>query len=146
MHSLHRPTRRDWLAGLGAGASLGFVFLGVGARVGMRLIALSAGQAPAFTIEGSIAVSLLGALTGALVAAIFLLARTAFPTRRWIRGIFFWVACAALVLRGLHPVTTLNAAIFLPLFAAHGILLHVFWCRIHLVRREHSGVAAVPAR
>ena len=136
MHSLNRPTRRDWLAGLGAGASLGFVFLGVGARAGMRLIALSAGQAPAFSIEGSIAVSLLGAATGALVAAIFLLARTVFPTRRWIRGALFWAVCAALVLRGLNPVTALNAAIFLPLFVAHGALLHVFWCRIYLARRR----------
>ena len=107
----------------------------------MRLIALSAGQAPAFSIEGSIAVSLLGAATGALVAAIFLLARTIFPTRRWIRGALFWAACAALVLRGLHPVNALNAVIFLPLFAAHGALLHLFWCRIYLARR-HPGVAA----
>ena len=142
MHSLNRPTRRDWLAGLAAGASLGFVFLGVGARAGMRLVALSAGQSPAFSIEGSIAVSLMGAATGALVAAIFLLARTAFPNRRWIRGALFWAICAALVLRGLHPVTALNAAIFLPLFAVHGALLHVFWCRVYLPRRRHAGAAA----
>jgi hypothetical protein len=137
-----RPTRRDWLAGLVAGAALGFIFLGVGARAGMRVIALSAGQAPAFSIEGSIAVSLLGALTGALIAAIFLLVRAVLPARRWIRGVLFWMMCAALVLRGLHPVTALNAGIFLPLFAVHGVLLHVFWCRIYLARRSHVGAAA----
>jgi hypothetical protein len=71
MHTLNRPTRRDWLAGLAAGASLGFVLLGVGARAGMRLFALASAQAPLFTIEGSIAVSVLGALTGALVATVF---------------------------------------------------------------------------
>ena len=134
MHPLHRLNRDDWLAGLVAGAALGFVFLGIGARVGMRLFAVASGQAPTFTIEGSIAVSLLGALTGALIATIFLLVRTALPTRRWVRGALFWIICGALVLRGLRPVTVLNAGIFVPLFAIHGALLHAFWCRIHLRR------------
>src|SRR5215204_4784467 len=105
MHVLHRPDRRDWLYGLGAGATLGFVFLGIGARAGMRLIALASGQAAAFTIEGSIAVSLLGALTGVLVAAVFLSLRNILPTRRWTRGVVFWIVCFALALRGLRPVT-----------------------------------------
>ena len=142
MHPLHRPDRRDWLAGLAAGASLGFVFLGIGARVGMRVIARSSGQAPIFTIEGSIAVSLLGALTGALIATIFLLVRTALPTRRWVRGALFWAVCGALALRGLSPVTVLNAGIFLPLFLVHGILLHTFWCRVYLARIRRLGATA----
>src|SRR5215213_1113330 len=102
MHMLHRPGRRDWIAGLLAGAGLGFVFLGIGARVGMRAVAITAGQTPTFTIEGSIAVTLLGAATGAGIATIFLLLRTALPTRRWTRGALFWAICATLVLRGLH--------------------------------------------
>jgi hypothetical protein len=142
MHTPHRPGRRDWLAGLGAGAALGFVILGVGARAGMRLVALASGQAPTFTVEGSIAVGLLGALTGALVATIFLLLRTTFPTRRWTRGAIFWAMCGALALRGLRPVTLLNAGIFLPLFVLHGALLHTFWCRVHLTRGRHVDVGA----
>jgi hypothetical protein len=138
MHVSRRPHRHDWIAGLAAGASLGFVFLGVGGRVGMRAIALASDQAPSFTIEGSIAVCLLGAVTGAVVATVFLLVRTAFPTRRWTRGVLFWTVCGALVLRGLHPVTALNAAVFVPLFLLHGVLLHAFWCRIHLARRVHA--------
>jgi hypothetical protein len=131
---LNRPSRRDWLAGLVAGASLGLVLLGVGARIGMRLFAVASRQAPTFTIEGSIAISLLGALTGALVAAVFLMLRTALPAHRWVRGALFWAICAALALRGLHPVTALKAGIFLPLFLVHGVLLHTFWCRVHLPR------------
>jgi hypothetical protein len=134
VHPQHRLDRHDWLAGLAAGAILGLVFLGVGARTGMRLIAMSAGQAPTFTVEGSIAVSLLGALTGALVATVFLIVRTVFPTSRWLRVALFWTICAALVLRGLRPVTVLNAGIFVPLFIVHGALLHMYWCRIHLAR------------
>jgi hypothetical protein len=138
MHTLHRPDRRDWLAGISAGAILGLLFLGVGARAGMRLIALASGQAPLFTIEGSIAVSLLGAATGALVATIFLLVRTILPTHRWIRAALFWVVCGAIMLRGLRPVSVLNAGIFLPLFVMHGALLHAYWCRIHLPRSRHA--------
>lgn len=133
-HPVHRPDRRDWRAALAAGATLGFVFLGIGARVGMRVIALSSGQAPTFSIEGSIAVSLLGALMGALIATVYVLARSMLPTRRWMRGALFWAICGALVLRGLHPVTALNAGIFLPLFLVHGVLLHTFWCRVYLAR------------
>ena len=140
MHTLNRPTRRDWLPVVVAGAILGFVFLGVGARAGMRLIALSSRQAPIFTVEGSIAVSLLGALTGVLVAVVFLLVRVVLPARRWMRAAIFWVVCAALALRGLRPVSLLNAGIFLPLFLVHGVLLHTFWCRVYLAR--HRGVVA----
>jgi hypothetical protein len=142
MHTPHRPDRRDWLAALTAGAVLGFVFLGVGARIGMRLIAVASRQAPTFTVEGSIAVSLLGALAGAIVATIFLLARTVFPARRWIRGLAFWAICGTIVLRGLHPVSLLNAVIFLPLFLGHGVLLHTYWCRIHLAGSRHAGAGA----
>ena len=139
MHTLNRPSRRDWLAGLVAGASLGLVLLGIGARVGMRLFAVASGQAPTFTIEGSIAISLLGALTGALVATVFLALRTALPGHRWVRGALFCTICGALALRGLHPVTPLKAGLFLPLFLVHGVLLHTFWCRVHLPR---SGMRA----
>ena len=142
MHTSQRPRRRDWLAGLAAGGSLGFVILGVGARAGMRVVAVASGQTPSFSIEGSISVSLLGAATGALVATVFLLARTTFPTRRRLRGALFWTVCGALVLRGLHPVTALNAAIFLPLFLLHGVLLHTFWCRVYLARGRELDAGA----
>jgi hypothetical protein len=130
MHTAQRPRRRDWLTGLTAGALLGFLILGLGARAGMRVVALASGQAPSFTIEGSLAVGLLGALTGAVIAALFLALRAALPGRRWLRGALFWTICGALALRGLRPVSLLNAGIFLPLFLLHGVLLHTFWCRI----------------
>jgi hypothetical protein len=139
MHTTERPRRKDWIAGIIAGAVLGFVFLGAGGRAGMRIIAEASGQAPSFSIEGSIAVALLGAAAGAAVAAIFLMARVVFPTRRWLRGTLFWVVCGLIVLRGLNPVSTLNAAVFMPLFLMHGVLLHTFWCRVYLPRtRAHA--------
>ena len=142
LHTLQRPRPRDWLVGLAAGATLGFVLLGIGGRAGMRIVALATGQSPSFTVVGSLAVSLLGAVAGAFVATVFLLARTAFPTRRWVRGALFWVICAAIFLRGLRPVTPLNAGVFLPLFLLHGALLHTFWCRVHLARSSTSSTPA----
>ena len=100
----------------------------------MRVVALAADQPTAFTIEGSVAVSLLGAATGALLGAVFMLARTAIPANRWGRGALFWTICGALTLRGISPVSLLNAAVFLPLFLVHGVSLHAFWCRVYLPR------------
>jgi hypothetical protein len=142
MHVSQRPNRRDWSFGLAAGASLGFLFLGIGARAGMRLIALASGQRAIFSIEGSVAITILGSVTGALVATLFLLLRNIMPTRRWTRGAIFWIVCVSLALRGISPVTTLNAAVFLPLFVIHGALLHALWCRVYLARR--GAVDAAP--
>jgi len=90
----------------------------------MRIVALAADQPTAFTIEGSIAVALLGAAAGVVVAAIFLLVRTMMPRNRWGRGAIFWATCGAIAVRGVSPVTPVNAAVFLPLFLLHGALLH----------------------
>ena len=136
MNVTHRPNGPDWLAGLTTGAALGAIFLGVGGRAGMRVIALAQGAPGSFTVEGSLTVVALGALSGAIVALIFLLARVLFPSRRVPRVLFFWTLTLAIVLRGLNPVTELNLAIFVPLFLAHGSLLNLYWCRVHLPRRH----------
>jgi hypothetical protein len=131
-----RPNGRDWIVGLSAGAILGAIFLGVGGRVGMRAIALAQGAAGSFTVEGSLTVIGLGTLSGAIVALIFLVARVLFPSRRAPRVLFFWTLTLAIVLRGLNPVSPLNLTIFVPLFLAHGSLLNLYWCRVHLARRN----------
>src|SRR3712207_1740408 len=108
MQTHSRPAARDWAATVAAGAGLGLLLLGLGARAGMRVVALAAHQSTAFTIAGSVAVTLLSALTGAAVAIIFLLARTAVPRSRWGRGMIFWTLVGALTLRGLSPVTVVS--------------------------------------
>src|SRR5919197_105095 len=116
MPSAARPRGRDWLAGLAAGAVLGLVLLGIGGRIGMRLVAMHGGQPGIFTIDGSVVVSLLGAVAGAVVAVIFLLARAVSPRHSWLRGVAFWTICLAIVLRGIRPLSVFNVVIFLPLF------------------------------
>jgi hypothetical protein len=130
MTNHRRPGIADWRAGLIVGAALGAMILGIGSRLGMRVIALAQDRAPSFSIDGSIAVTLLGAGAGAVVAVFFLLARTAFPTRRLGRVSLFWALVALVVWRGLNPVSTLNVAVFAPLFLLHGGLLTAYWCRV----------------
>ena len=131
-----RMSGRDWITGLLAGAALGAIFLGAGGRAGMRVVALSAARTPLFTLEGTLVVVLFGAIAGAVVAGIFLLARILFPTRRWLRGGFFWAVCVVLMLRGLSPLTLFTASLFLPLLGLHGTLLTLYWCRRYLPRKR----------
>ena len=135
MNTNRRPNGRDWIVGLSAGTVLGAIFLGIGGRLAMRGIALAEGRMPLFTPEGSLAVVLLGAITGAIVASLFLLARVFFPSRRVLRVLFFWIVTLAVVLRGVSPLTLINVMWFVPLFLAHGSLLNLYWCRVHLTRR-----------
>jgi hypothetical protein len=138
MPTYRRPRGSDWIAGLVAGGILGILLLGVGGRLGMRIIALAQGQIPSMTFEGSLTVVLLGAVSGVAIASIFLLSRALFPNRRPLRVAFFWVAVGAIVLRGLRPLTVLNAVVFMPLFVIHGSLLYGYWCRVRCVGRPLS--------
>ena len=125
-----RPRLADWIAGVLAGALLGAVFLGVGGRIMMGVIALAQSQPHGFTWSGSMAVVMLGAAAGAAIGTIFLVSRTLFPRHRALRVAFFWIIVSAFVARGLNPVSVLNVSIFAPLFVAHGTLMFVYWCRI----------------
>lgn len=132
MLKYRRPRTSDWIAGVLVGALLGALFLGVGGRVGMRVIALAQGQSPSASFEGSLAVVFLGAACGAAIGAIFLVARTLFPQRSSLRVLFFWTVVGWIVIRGLSPLTAISAVVFMPLFAIHGALLFAYWCRIRI--------------
>jgi hypothetical protein len=129
-----RPNGADWGVGILVGAALGLILLGIGGRAGMRVMAVAMGQTPSLSLEGSLTVTAMGAAAGAAVAVIFLLARTLFPQRRALRVAFFWLLVAAIVVRGLNPVTPLAAVVFMPLFLAHGSLLFAYWCRVRMAR------------
>lgn len=47
-----------------AGAAVGLLILGIGGRIAMRIIARAAGQTPGFSVGGTLAVILSGALWG----------------------------------------------------------------------------------
>ena len=134
MGRYRRPRLLDWRATLGVGVLLGAVILGIGSRIGMRIIAVAQGAGGAFTFEGTLTVVLFGAITGAVVAALFLASRSAFPNHRLGRGVLFWTLITAFVLRGISPLGWLNFAMFAPLFLVHGGLLTLYWCRVRLAK------------
>ena len=136
MNDRRRPQLADWFAGVLAGTLLGVIFLGVGGRIAMRVIALVENQPHGFTWDGSMAVVMLGAAAGAATGGIFLISRTFFPRQQALRVGFFWIVVAAFVARGLNPVTASRVAIFAPLFLAHGGLMFFYWCRIRLQSTE----------
>ena len=130
-----RYTRRDWSFGIAAAALLGLAFLGAGGRVAMWLVALDQGRPPVFTLEGSVAVTLLGAAAGAVIGVVFMTSRWLFSDSRWLRLGLFTAVVGFVALRGIAPLTPFNVSVFGPLFIVHGALLHMYWCRVYLTRR-----------
>jgi hypothetical protein len=133
-------TRRDWMFGVLTGALLGLPLLGVGGRVAMWLVALHQGRVPVFTLEGSLAVTLMGAAAGGVIGGIFMVSRWMFPRTRWLRVGIFTAVVGFVALRGIAPLTPFNVLVFGPLFVAHGAFLHMYWCRVHLKRRSLASV------
>ena len=68
----------------------------------------------------------LGMVTGATMALIYLVVRFLLPSRPLLRATIFWAVCIGLTLRGLRPVSVLNASVFLPLVLLDGALLQLF--------------------
>ena len=138
-----RPRGADWLAAIVMGAALGAPILGVGSRYGMRAIAIARDQVPSFTLDGSLAVVFMGAVTGAVAGAIFAFGRTVAPHSRFGRNAIFWTLITALVWRGINPVDVLQVVWFGPLFLIHGALLTLYWCRVRIRGKAHSQPLAV---
>lgn len=81
--------RRRLLVGALAGAEMGLLVGGIGARAAMRLIALGQDRAPAFTVRGSLVVVFAGTLIGAIVGAAYVAVRRFIPGRGVVRGLLY---------------------------------------------------------
>ena len=116
-----------------AGAVAGLVILGIGGRLAMWIIALAAGQAPRFSVGGSMTVVWLGALFGAPGGAIALALRRSVAWRPLARGAVLGGLglAVALVVVGRQfegPVTTppvlfVVLGSFAVMFLAYGVVL-----------------------
>ena len=63
-----------------AGATLGALFLGLGARIAMRLLAISIGRDTGFSLGGSLEVIAYGAIIGTITGALWAL------FHKWLAG------------------------------------------------------------
>lgn len=83
-------------SGVLAGLVVGLVVGGTGARIAMRGVALMAGMQPEFSVGGTLAILVLGAILGVPAGLLFVAARRFLPVpARW-KGLIFGLICSLL--------------------------------------------------
>jgi hypothetical protein len=100
--------KRELLTGLIAGA----LFLGLGGRIVMRVVAIQEGRVPTWTPEGVVAVTLYGTAFGILGAVIHLVLLKFVPARTRLREGIFLIVLMLITLRGLNGQMVPAAGLF----------------------------------
>ncbi len=107
-----------------SGAAIGFVILGIGGRVIMRVIAHWEGRVPAFTPSGTFTVVMMGALAGLAAGVVHGLLRR-FVTRTAIRVALFVVFCVAFTWHGTNALLPRPRLVFVALTLAYVAVLEM---------------------
>ena len=107
-----------------AGAAIGFVILGIGGRVIMRVIAHCEGRVPAFTPSGTFTVVMMGALAGLAAGVVHGLLRS-FVTRTAIRVALFVVFSVAFTWHGANELLPRPRLLFVALTLAYAVVLEL---------------------
>ena len=88
--SVSRPGPGERLRLAGAGVLAGMVaglVGGLGARIAMRIVALAAGQRPAFSLGATVAIIVLGVPLGIPIGLLFVATRRFLPGPRLVKGL-----------------------------------------------------------
>ena len=119
--------------------------LGVAARVAMRVVALQAEVAPAFSWGGTVEIVVFGALVGAPLALLFWACRQRFHLPPWssvAAGLLVFGALALWpppsarsALRGTPGDQSLTVVAFAGVFVVYGVALEALW---RVKRRQTS--------
>ncbi len=104
-----------------AGLIAGTVFLGIGGRVVMRVIALATDRPPAGSPSGTFTVLLLGMGVGLFGAAVHLVLMKLIPIREVLREAVFGAILSLLTARGLNNQMSLPASLFFVLVGLYGV-------------------------
>jgi hypothetical protein len=129
-----RPTGREWIVGVGAGALLGALILGIGGRVAMRGIALIQEWTPYFTLRGSVTVVVVGGLAGTGFALVLLALRAVGRLPGPAVWFIYWLVLAGISLRVLRPVDPDRLTVFPPLVIVFGLAQLVLAARLRRAR------------
>jgi hypothetical protein len=105
------------------GTLLGFVILGVGGRVLMRIIAHMEGRVPVLTL-GSVTVVFAGTVAGAFAGLIYHLLRR-FVGNPWVRTAAFIAICELVTWRGVHGLLPVPQAMFMTLALVYLIVVDI---------------------
>jgi hypothetical protein len=113
-----------------AGAAIGFVILGIGGRIIMRVIAHWEGRVPAFTPSGTFTVVMMGALAGLAAGVVHGVLRR-FVTRTAIRVALFVVFCVAFTWHGANALLPRPRLLFVALTLAYAVVLELISSKAH---------------
>ena len=106
------------------GAAVGFVILGIGGRILMRMIAHWEGRVPAFTPSGTFTVVMMGALAGVSAGVVHGLLRR-FVTQTVIRVALFVAVCVAFTWHGANALLPRPRLSFVALTLAYVLVLEL---------------------
>jgi hypothetical protein len=112
---------------------LGFVILGIGGRLLMRVVAHMEGRAPVFTPEGSVAVAFYGAAAGLFSGFVYYVV-SRFIAKPWLRTAAFIVICGLVSIRGVSGLMPVPQAMFVALALAYLVIVDVLGRRARPVR------------
>ncbi len=103
---------------------LGFVILGIGSRLLMRVVALMQGTPPGWTFGGTMTVVFLGTVSGLGAGIIYHLLRR-FVAKPWMRTAAYIAICGLISWRGVHGVPPLQQAMFMTLALAYLVVIDI---------------------
>ncbi|MFL5487181.1 MAG: hypothetical protein ACJ8AJ_01735 [Gemmatimonadaceae bacterium] len=125
----------SWLV---RGSVAGFIILGVGGRVLMRVIAHMEGRTPVLT-AGSLTVLFAGTLAGASAGLIYYVLRR-FVKPPWIRTAAFIVICELITWRGVSGLLLLPQLMFMTLAMIYLVVIDVMGRRRPVVHAADSAI------
>ena len=104
------------------GALLGFLILGIGGRLIMRIVAHMEGRVPAFTFQGSTTVVFAGTVAGLVSGLIYHLLRR-FVRKPWVRTAAFIAICELVSWRGVHGLLPIPQLMFMTLALVYLVIV-----------------------
>lgn len=103
---------------------LGFLILGIGGRLLMRVVALMQGSPPGWTFGGTMTVVFLGTVSGLDAGIIYHLLRR-FVDKPRVRTAAFIAICGLISWRGVHGVPPLQQSMFMTLALAYLVVIDI---------------------
>ena len=115
---------RSLLPSILTGAVIGFIVLGIGGRLMMRIIAHWEGRVPGFSLSGSLEVLMMGTIAGIIAGALHGVLRR-FVTNDVLRIAVFIVLCIAFTLFGVKNILLRPKILFVAITVIYCVMLEL---------------------
>ena len=112
------------------GLILGVIFLGVGGRFAMRIIAISTERTPTISFGGTITVLLAGGIAGGIISFISVVIKTFVNDIRIWRGLLYSLLITFSLILSIPDRSFLVSSLFGFLFIIYGIIFEIFLNRL----------------